>query len=56
MLPVTLLAVDRAALCGFERNFTFLSTVRAGDLGHLSGTSAAASVSISQFSILHGGH
>ena len=59
MLPIAFLTVDRASLCGFERNFAFLPTVRAGDFGHLSRSSAEAaeiaSISVTQCSILHRG-
>ena len=57
MLPIAFLAVDRASLGGLERNFAFLPTIRAGDLGHLSRSSAEAaeiaSISVTQCSILH---
>ena len=50
MLPVALLAVDGAPLRGLERNFTFLPTVGAGGLVHLSGPSViTAPVSKTQF-------
>jgi hypothetical protein len=59
VLLIAFLAVNRASLRGLERNFTFLPTVRAGDLGHLSRSSAEtaeiASISVTQCSILHRG-
>ena len=53
VLPIAVLAVDRSALRGLERNFALVPTVRAYGLVHLSGASAEAAgaspFSITQF-------
>ena len=41
-LPIAVLAVNRAALCGLEWHFAFLSTVGARCFVHLSGASVEA--------------
>ena len=49
VLGVAILAVDRAALSGLERNFAFLLAVGADSFVHLSGASVETAPLITQF-------
>ena len=51
VLLEALTTVNRSTLCGLEGDFGLLSTVRAGDLGHLSWATviSSAPVSITQY-------
>ena len=53
MLLEALLAVDGATLSGLEGDFGLLPTVRAGDLGHLSGAAVISTAPSSVIQYFH---